>query len=259
MKILFIGDVVGAPGREYLTKNLRKIKNNYNIDICIANGENSSHGNGASVSSANELYNAGVDVITMGNHTFKRDMTEVFDEFPFVIRPINLPSSLPGNGSYIYDNGKTRLGVINAIGRIYMDPCDSPFTAVSKEIANLKEECDAIFVDFHAEATSEKGAMGYYLDGKVSAVIGTHTHIQTADEKILPKGTAFITDAGMTGPYTSILGVSKDVIVDRFVNFTNSKFEIAGGKVQFNGVVITVDEKTGLASGIERVCLYEEN
>lgn len=257
MKILFIGDIVGAPGREYLTHNLNKIKRNLNVDLCIANGENSAHGNGATMSTLNDLYMAGVDIVTMGNHTFKRDMTEVFDELSYVIRPINLPSSLPGEGYTVYDCGRSRVGIINAIGRVYLDPCDSPFDAVKKAVDKLKEECNIIFVDFHAEASSEKGAMGYFLDGQVAAVVGTHTHIQTADEKILPKGTAFITDVGMTGPINSILGVKSDIIVERFVNFTNKKFELGDGKVQFNGVLIDADEKTGLANSIERVAIYD--
>ena len=257
MKILFIGDVVCAPGRDYLTRNLNKIKRDLNADLCIANGENSAHGNGATVSTLNDLYMAGVDVITMGNHTFKRDMTQVFDELSYVIRPANLPNTLPGEGYIIYDCGRVRVGIINAIGRVYLDPCDSPFTACKAIIDKIKDDCDIIFVDFHAEATSEKGAMGYYLDGQVAAVVGTHTHIQTADEKILPKGTAFITDVGMTGPVHSILGVKTDIIVDRFVNFTNKKFELGDGKVQFNGVLIDADEKTGLANKIERVAIYE--
>lgn len=257
MKILFIGDIVGAPGREYLSRNLNKIKRDLKVDLCIGNGENSAHGNGATLSTLNELYMSGIDIITMGNHTFKRDMTQVFDELSYVIRPINLPSSLPGEGYTIYDCGRYRVGIVNAIGRVYMDPCDSPFDAVKKAVDILKNECSIIFVDFHAEASSEKGAMGYFLDGQVAAVVGTHTHIQTADEKILPKGTAFITDVGMTGPVHSILGVKTDIIVERFVNFTNKKFELGDGKVQFNGVLIDIDEKTGLANSIERVALYD--
>lgn len=257
MKILFIGDIVGAPGREYLAHNLNKIKKDLSVDLCIANGENSAHGNGATISTLNDLYMAGVDIITMGNHTFKRDMTQVFDELSYVIRPANLPSALPGEGYIIYDCGRTKIGVINVIGRVYLDPCDSPFTACKEIVDKIKDKCNIIFVDFHAEATSEKGAMGYFLDGQVSAVVGTHTHIQTADEKILPNGTAFITDVGMTGPVHSILGVKTDIIVDRFVNFTNKKFELGDGKVQFNGVLIEIDEKTGLSTSIERVAYYD--
>lgn len=257
MKILFIGDVVGRPGREYLSKNLRKIKSAYKTDLCIANGENSAHGNGATLKTITELYDAGVDVVTGGNHTFKRDMTDVFDEAPYAVRPGNLPASLPGEGYYIFDSGSVLCGIINVLGRIYMEPSDSPFAYVDKTIKFLKDKCDVIFIDFHAEATSEKAAMGYFADGRVAAVAGTHTHVQTADEKILPKGTAFISDAGMTGPKNSILGVKPEIIVSRFTDCTGKRFEFADGPVQFNAVLIDADEKTGLARSIERICIYE--
>ena len=253
MNILFIGDVVGKPGRDYLTENLGKIKKDNNIDFCICNGENSAHGNGATAETASQIYQAGADIITMGNHTFKQNTQKLFDDCDYVIRPINYPSSLPGEGSIVFDTGYAKIGVINAQGRIFMDPLDSPFTACRKEVDRIKNDCDLILIDFHAETTSEKAAMAHYLDGEVAAVIGTHTHVQTADETVLPKGTAFISDVGMTGVKDSILGVDKHIIVDRFVNLTNNKFVIAQGKVMFNAVVIEADIKTGKANSIKRL------
>ncbi len=253
MNILFVGDVVGRPGRDYLTENLGRIKKENNIDVCICNGENSAHGNGATAETASQIYQAGADIITMGNHTFKQNTQKLFDECGYVIRPINYPSTLPGEGSIIFDTGYARIGVINAQGRIFMDPLDSPFTACRKEVDHLKKDCDIIIIDFHAETTSEKAAMAHYLDGEVTAVIGTHTHVQTADETILPKGTAFISDVGMTGVKDSILGVDKHIIVDRFVNLTNNKFVIAEGKVMFNAVVIEADVETKKAIAIKRI------
>ncbi len=255
MNILFVGDIVGRPGRDYIINNLDKIRRDYNIDICIANGENASHGNSLTINNANELINAGIDAFTMGNHTFNRNVENLFDECSYVIRPANYHSSLPGNGSMIFDTGVFRLGIINVQGQIAIEPIDSPFTSVEKEIKKIKSDCDAIIVDFHAEATSEKSAMGYFLDGKVAAVVGTHTHIQTADEKILPNGTAFITDVGMTGAKNSILGTDISIIVNRFAYQKKDKFVLADGPAQFNGVVISIDEKKGIASNIQRINL----
>lgn len=253
MNILFIGDVVGKPGRDYLTENLNRIKKENKIDFCICNGENSAHGNGATAETARQLFEAGADIITMGNHTFKNNAQKLFDDCNFVIRPINYPSTLPGEGSIVFDTGSVLIGVINAQGRIFMDPLDSPFTACKKEVERLKKDCDLILIDFHAETTSEKAAMAHFLDGEVTAVLGTHTHVQTADEIVLPKGTAFISDVGMTGVKDSILGVDKNIIVERFVNHINQKFVIAEGKVMFNAVVIETDTKTKKALSIKRL------
>ena len=255
MKILFIGDIVGRAGRDFLTHNLNKIRNQYKIDFCIANGENSAHGKSITTDVFFQLSNAGVDFITMGNHTFNRNVEKVFENSDSIIRPANFPNSLPGTGYGVYDTGTAKIGIINVQGRVYMEPLDSPFAACNNIIDKIKGECDAIIVDFHAEATSEKAAMAHYLNGKVSAVIGTHTHVQTADEQILSEGTAFITDVGMTGASDSILGVKKEIIINRFVNHLNDKFEIADGKTQFNAVVITVDEISGKATNIERINL----
>lgn len=254
MNILFIGDIVGKPGREYITSHLNKIKNDFNIDICIANGENASHGNSLTLNNANELRSAGIDIITMGNHTFNRNVETLFDEFPYAIRPANYSSHLPGNGSIVFDTGAFRLGVVNVQGQVGIEPINSPFEAIVSEIEKISKDCDAIFVDFHAEATSEKLAMGHFLDGKVAAVVGTHTHVQTADEKILPKGTAYITDVGMTGVKNSILGTDITTIVNRFAYQKKDKFILAEGDVQFNGVVVTIDN-SNLSKSIRRIML----
>ena len=253
MNILFIGDIVGQPGREYIINNLNRIRNEYKAEICIANGENVSHGNSITVPHLRELHAAGIDVFTMGNHTFNRNISDVFDDFEYIIRPANYNKSLPGAGSVIFDNGYFRLGVINVQGQVFLEPIDSPFTSVMTEYEKLKSDCDAIIVDFHAEATSEKGAMGHFLDGKVAAVLGTHTHVQTADEKILPNGTAFISDVGMTGVEHSILGTDVSVIVNRFAYQHKDKFVLAEGKVQFNAVLIKINNTTGLADEIKRI------
>ena len=253
MKILFIGDIVGRPGREFIVRNLNKIKTENKIDICVANGENASHGNSITLTSAKELWSAGIDVFTMGNHTFNRNVSDVFDDFEYIVRPANFSKTLPGSGSIVFDTGKYRLGIINVQGQVYMDPINSPFEAALSEYNQIKNECDAILVDFHAEATSEKAALAHFLDGKVSAVVGTHTHVQTADEKILQNGTAFITDVGMTGVYDSILGTKTEIIVNRFAYNKKDKFELADGKVQFDAVIINVNDANGKATEIKRM------
>lgn len=253
MNILFIGDIVGKPGREYIVRNLNRIRKENKIDICIANGENASHGNSITIPSLKELWNAGIDVFTMGNHTFNRNVEDVFENFDYIIRPANYNKSLPGEGSVVYDTGCYRLGVINIQGQVYLDPINSPFDAVMAEYAKIKDEADAILIDFHAEATSEKAAMAHFMDGKVAAVVGTHTHVQTADERILPGGTAFITDVGMTGAHHSILGTKTEIIVNRFAYHQRDRFELSDGIAQFNAVVISVDDKTGLAKEIKRM------
>lgn len=252
MNILFIGDVVGKPGRDYLTTNLGKIRKEYNVDFCIANGENSAHGKSATVETARQMFSAGVDFITMGNHTYNRNVEGLFDSFDNIIRPANYPAALPGNGFAIYDTGNFKIGIINLLARVYMDPIDSPFTLAKSIVSKIKDDCNAIIIDFHGEVTSEKAALAHFMDGLVTAVIGTHTHVQTADEIILPGETAFITDAGMTGVLDSILGIEKSIIIDRFANHINRRFELAEGKVQFNGVLVSCD-KDGKAKDIKRI------
>ncbi len=259
MKILCIGDVVSRVGRDMLYRYIDEIKNTDNIDLVIANGENATHGRGLANDAYKEMMSAGVDAITMGNHTWgAKDINSIMKYEGNVIRPINFPKNNPGKG-YMLVNTKSGkvVGIINAIGRTYMDPCDSPFEAVSDAVCELREKTNIILVDFHAEATSEKEAMGYFLDGKVSAVFGTHTHVQTADEKILPSGTGYITDLGMTGPEYSVLGMNVKIVVDRFTNGLPQKFEIAEGKGQFNGCIFEIDEDSGKCIAIKRIFIKE--
>jgi len=255
MRILFIGDIVGHPGREIVRKQLRSFREAENIDAVIANGENAAGGSGITPAIAEELLDAGVDVLTSGDHIWKkREIYDYLEKSGALIRPLNYPKGAPGSGSTLVDiPGVGKLGVINLIGRVFMDAVDCPFTAAMAEVEELLKTTPIIVVDIHAEATSEKVAMGWYLDGKVSAVVGTHTHIQTADEKILPGGTAYITDCGMTGPYDSVIGRDKDLIIRRFVTQLPTRFEMAEEGVEMHGVIIEIDETTGKAADIKRV------
>ena len=253
MKILCIGDIVGRVGRDmvfsYLDKHL------YDYDLVVANGENAAHGKGITKNVYDELKRAGLDGITLGNHTWGcADVKRVLEFEDDIIRPANFDEGCPGDGSMILKarNG-VLVGVINIIGRVYMQPADSPFTIVKREIEKLKKKTNIILVDFHAEATSEKISMGYFLDGEVSAVFGTHTHVQTADEKLLSNGTGYITDLGMTGPIHSVLGMDKSLIVNKFLNNMPVKFEVATGEGEFSGCVFEIDENTGKTIGIERI------
>lgn len=259
MKILCIGDVVSRIGRDMLFKYVEDLKYKKNIDIIIANGENATHGRGMARDAYNELIRAGVDVITMGNHTWDaKEVIDIMRNEGNVIRPANFNKDCPGEGSIIFTakNGK-KIGVINLIGRTYLEPSDSPFDAAMNEINRISKTTNIIFVDFHAEATSEKLAMGFFLDGKVSAVFGTHTHVQTADDMILPNGTGYISDLGMTGPQISILGREQSGIVKRFLTGMPQKFEIASGKGQFCGCIFDIDEETGKCTDIERLFIRE--
>jgi metallophosphoesterase (TIGR00282 family) len=257
MKVLCVGDVVSRVGREMLFKYVEELKYTKGVDFVIVNGENSSHGRGISRSAYNEMKRAGADVFTTGNHVWGvKEIVSLMEEEGDVIRPANWQGNPPGTGSVVIDSKSgVKVGVINIIGQVNMLPCNSPFEAVEREIERLKEKTPIIFVDFHAEVTSEKVAMGYFLDGKVSVVFGTHTHIQTADAKILDGGTGYITDLGMTGPADSVLGMNKTIIVNRFVSGTPQKFEIATGKGQFCGCIFTVCETTGKCTDVERLYL----
>lgn len=258
MRLLFVGDVVASCGRNMFFKSIDKIKKQYEIDVIILNGENAVHGRGLSLNVSQELFQSGVNVITTGNHVWNnRDILQAMECSPYILRPANMPKNNPGHGSVIFDTGKVKIGVINLIGRVYMEACDCPFEIVDREIARLHKQTNIIFVDFHAEATSEKVALGWYLDGRVSAVCGTHTHIQTADERILPKGTAYITDVGMTGAYYSVLGMERSVILKRFRTHMPQKFTLAEGAAQLCAVVIDIDEQTGRANHIERIFLLD--
>jgi len=255
MKILFIGDIVGSPGRRAIKELVPKLIKSEKIDFVIANGENAAGGSGITPKLADELLKAKVDAITSGDHIWKRkEMVEALDEYPSILRPANYPAGVPGAGANVY---KTKsgiaVGVINLVGRVFMDSVDCPFKKVAEEVEDLKKRAKIIVVDLHAEATSEKIAMGWYLDGQVSAVLGTHTHVQTADERVLPQGTAYITDVGMTGPHDSVIGRKKEQILSRFLTQLPTRFEMAEDDVQLNGAVIDVDEATGKARSIKRI------
>jgi hypothetical protein len=260
MNILFIGDIVGRPGRDLVHRGLRGLVEHYGIDLVIANAENSANGFGITRDIGHTLLEWGVDVMTSGNHIWdKKEVLEYIVTEPRLLRPANYPAGVPGRGSYVAQTGDGRaIGVINLMGRVFMVPIDDPFASALREIEAIRHRTRIIFVDMHAEATSEKIAMGWYLDGKVTAVIGTHTHVQTADDRILPNGTAYLTDAGMTGPHDSIIGMEKEPSLARFLNGMPTKFEPAIGNPRLNGVVIEADEKTGRATKITRISYSEQ-
>lgn len=253
MRLLFLGDVVGGGGCNFLLKKLPAFKKNNNIDVCIANGENSATGNGVTPKSCESLLDSGVDFITLGNHTFRRpEIADYLDGDNPVIRPYNYPSGAPGRGVGIIDKGRYRIAVINMLGTVYSEPLGNPFSAVDSALTEI-DGCKTVIMDFHAEATAEKRAMGFYLDGKVTAVIGTHTHIQTADEQILKGGTAYITDVGMTGAVQSVLGVKPELAIRKFKTNLPVRFENADGEYSAGGIILEIDEKTGKAISTERV------
>lgn len=252
MRLLFIGDIVSHSGCEFLGSKLYGIKKDYNIDITVVNGENSADGNGITPFSCDYLTKIGADVITTGNHAFRRrEAAEVFENTEHLIRPLNYPEGVVGKGVYLLDMGRCRVAVVNLMGVVYMEPLDNPFSVIDKALKQL--DTPNIIVDFHAEATAEKKAMGYYLDGRVTAVLGTHTHVQTADEQILPAGTAYITDVGFTGPEESVLGVKKELAIEKQRLHFPVKFVEADTPCYINGVVVDFDEKTGRARSIERI------
>jgi 2',3'-cyclic-nucleotide 2'-phosphodiesterase len=255
MRLLFVGDIVGRPGRELIQRGLRAIVDFHQIDLTIANAENAAAGSGITREIGDQLLGYGVDVMTSGNHIWaKREAIDYIGTEPRLLRPANFPAGVPGNGSYLArtEAGQS-VGVINVMGRVFMAPIDDPFTVVLQEIEKLRDRARVIFVDFHAEATSEKVAMGWHLDGKVTALVGTHTHVQTADERILPKGTAYLTDVGMTGPHDSVIGVEVAAVLGRFLNAMPARFDTASGNPRLNAVIVDADEKTGRATEIERV------
>lgn len=249
MNILCVGDVCGSIGCETLSKHLHNIKKQYNIDLTIVNGENSADGNGITPDSADFLFSIGADVITGGNHSLRRsEVHNYLDEKPFVLRPDNLPKAETGSGYCLVDLGKYRVAVINLLGHIYLENlgASNPFDAADALIERATGDgANFIIVDFHAEATSEKRALGIYCDGKISALFGTHTHVQTADCQILPNGTGYITDLGMTGPIQSVLGVKSDIIISRLRHIDTKKFELADGDCMINACVFSIDEKSG--------------
>ena len=255
MRILFIGDIVGSPGRQIVSDRLADILAQQKIDLTIANCENAASGFGITPRLANELLSAGIEVLSGGNHIFdRREILQYLPQEPRLLRPANFPSGAPGSGLYV---GAAKNGVpyalLNLQGRTFMTPIDCPFRTAERELAQLPAEVKVVLVDMHAEATSEKQAMGWFLDGKVTAVIGTHTHVATADARVLPKGTAYITDVGMTGPHDSVIGMDKAGIIQRFLDALPARFSVAEGDVQMNAVRLEVDPATGRAQSIERL------
>ncbi len=254
LRILFIGDIVGRPGRRIVKTYLPELIRSENIDLVVANGENSAGGFGINREVCQELLIAGVDVITMGNHTWdNKEIYQVLERERRLIRPANYPGGTPGEGYYIAETQKgVRVGVINILGQVFLDPLICPFQTASECITDIKKKTNIIIIDFHAEATSEKVALGWYTDGLATAVLGTHTHITTADERILPKGTGYITDVGMTGPLNSVLGIDPEIVVKKFVTHLPARFEVASGPIELNGVILDVDD-AGTTASIRRI------
>ena len=256
IKILAIGDVVGKPGREACRKIIPKLREKFDLDFVVANGENLAGGSGVTKDTVQELLNAGVDVATTGDHIFKKKETkEVLEaHMDVLLRPLNYPQGVPGQGfTVITTNKGINIAVVNLMGRVFMQAVDCPFKAIDAVLNGIKKRANVVLVDIHAEATSEKVAMSWYLDGRVSAVFGTHTHIQTADETVLPKGTAFISDLGMTGPYKSVLGRKIDQVIEKFLTQMPVRMEVAEEDVRLSGVLIEIDSESGKANTIERV------
>lgn len=255
MRVLFIGDVVGRIGRQCVRDLLERVKENYCIDFTIANGENAAGGTGITRKVANELYSYGVDLLTMGNHVWdNKDIFNFIDQEERMVRPANYPLGTPGVGSRIIKVKNKSIGIINLLGRVFLPPMECPFRAAERAINELRNITPNIIVDFHAEATSEKIALAWFLKGRVSAVLGTHTHVQTADERILEGHTAVISDVGMTGPYDSVIGVESDLVIDKFLTQLPVRFEVARGEnAQFNAVVIEIDTESGKAIEISRI------
>ncbi|OGX39937.1 MAG: metallophosphoesterase [Omnitrophica WOR_2 bacterium RIFCSPLOWO2_01_FULL_41_12] len=255
MNILFIGDIVGSPGREAIQKLLPALTKEYKLDFVIANAENAAGGSGITPRVAEELFAAGVNVLTSGDHIWKkREIFEMIAQEERILRPANFPAGAPGRGFSLFTSRKgLKVGVVNVNGRVFMEALECPFKTSLRAQEELSKETKIIIVDIHAEATSEKVALGWYLDGRVSAVLGTHTHIQTADEKILPKGSAYITDVGMTGPCDSVIGRRIEDVLERFLTQIPIRFEVARENVQLQGAVLDIDEDTGKARSITRI------
>src|SRR5210317_180454 len=255
LKILFIGDIIGRPGRQLVRDLLPRLVDQHMIDLVIANGENAAAGFGLTPDVVSELFDLGVDVLTTGNHVWdKRDGLVCLDQEPALLRPANYPEGAPGRGVGVYETAAgLSVAVVNLEGRVFMNGLDCPFRKADAILDELGTQQRIVFVDFHAEATSEKGALGAYLDGRVSAVVGTHTHVQTADERVMPGGTAFISDVGMSGARDSVIGIRKELSVQRFLTQMPVRYEIAKKDPVLCGVVVSIDESTGRAQQIERV------
>ena len=255
MRILFVGDIVGKAGRKALFTLLGGLVEREVIDFTIANGENAAGGIGITPAIAREILEKGVNVITSGNHIWaKKEIIQFLDVENRILRPANYPDCVPGKGSRIYTTATgEKIGVVNLEGRVFMRSLDCPFATAEKELMQLKRETDCTVVDFHAEATSEKTAMGWFLDGRASAVLGTHTHVQTSDERILPSGTAYITDVGMTGPIASVIGIKQTVAIERFLTQMPRKFDVASREIELQGVILEVNPNNGRTESIRRL------
>ncbi len=259
MKVLFIGDIMGEPGRRVLLKFLPSVIQDSQIDLVIGNGENAAGGFGITPEIAEELFDLGLSAITLGNHAWdKREAMEYVQKEPRIIRPANYPEGVPGKGSCLVETVRgERLGIIQLMGRVFMPLVDCPFRVAEREVAEVSEQTHHILVDMHAETTSEKMAMGYFLDGKVSAVIGTHTHVQTADEQILPQGTGYLSDAGMTGPVRSVIGMKPNLVIQKFLTQLPKRFEVAPGPSVLSAAIVELDPETGKTTHISRLRLFE--
>ncbi len=258
MKILFVGDVVGSPGRKMISEYLPRLKKKYRPQVTIVNGENAAGGRGITEKIYRTILESGAQAVTLGNHAWdNKEIFEFIEDAPKLVRPANFPDA-PGRGSTILNMNGTTVGVINLQGRAFLPPLDCPFRKIDEMLEEMEGKADIIFVDFHAEATSEKLAMGWYLDGRVSAVVGTHTHVQTADNRILPKGTAYISDVGMTGPYDGILGMEREAVLTKFLTNLPVRFEVDKGREQLSAVLIDINEKTGASSSIKRIMINED-
>ncbi|CAH2032692.1 TIGR00282 family metallophosphoesterase [Trichlorobacter ammonificans] len=255
VRILFIGDIVGSPGRSAISRELHRLVDRHAVDLVIANGENAAGGFGITPDTAEELFRQGICLLTSGNHIWdKKDTSGFLDREERIIRPLNYPPGTPGRGAALVETpGGITVGVLNLEGRVYMKNLDCPFRTADAELARLKKITPIVLVDIHAEATSEKSALGWYLDGRVSAVVGTHTHVQTADERILPGGTAYLTDVGMTGSFDSVIGIDKHQAIQRFLTQQPVKFDVPKKDLRINAVVIGVETATGKAVSIERI------
>lgn len=260
MNIIFIGDVVGSPGRKMVETYLPRLKEKYRPQLTIINGENAAGGKGITEKIYKQLLQAGAQVITMGNHTWnKREIFDFIDEAPYLIRPANFPENNPGKGIVYVQVNDEVVAIINLQGRVFLDMHDNPFHVGEQLIKEARKRTNKIIIDFHGEATSEKLAFGWFVDGKVSAVLGTHTHVQTADERILPKGTGYITDVGMTGPYNGIIGVQKDPVINRFLTNLPTRFDVdRNGSNQLNGCFLQLHPKTGVVEKVERISINED-